>query len=59
MKLQEYTITVPEYVGWAKRKVDMVYSTKAESLDEATDNIYTSLKNYGWSREQVKEALNG
>lgn len=55
--MKEYKIIVPEYVSFAKRKIDMTYTTKTETLDEAINNLYSSLKNYGWTRERVREAI--
>jgi len=57
--MKTYTLINKEYFSFLKGYKDVTYSTKANSLEEAVDNLFTHLKMYKWTKTKIREVLNG
>lgn len=57
--MKKYSFTEKEYNKWTKSYQDVIHSTTAESFDKACNKFYKHMKNFGWTKDEIRSKLNG
>lgn len=56
--MKEFKYVVKEWNKVLKRYQEVTHSVKADSLEEAIERFYVNAKNFGYTKTQIKEAIN-
>ena len=56
--MKDFEFKTNEYSQLSKKKEEYTYSTRAETIEEAIDNMYKTW-HFKWTKEDIRGFLNG